>query len=171
MADVRIPDDLVGALPEPVTQLAESVDIAAPPSAVWELVTSLERYGEWSNENTGGRWRNREDGELGTGEVGDKFVGVNRLDGKEWKALVEIVSRVENEDFAFVTGGLEYNIVLWRYQLEPVGDGTRLTESWTLRQLSPSMVEKGDSELEYRTANAAKGLKTTLAAMKSALEG
>ena len=47
--------------------------------------------GEWSNENTGGYWRKGEDGEPGTGEVGDVFVGVNRLDGEEWKAPVEIV--------------------------------------------------------------------------------
>ncbi len=171
MSDISIPDNLPGALDNPVTQRTGSVDIAAPPAAVWELVTSLDRYGEWSNENTGGYWRKGEDGEPGTGQVGDMFVGVNRLDGEEWKAPVEIIQRVENEDFAFVTGGLEYNIALWRYQLEAIDGGTRLTESWTLRQLSPRMVENGDAELAYRTGNAERGIEATLAAMKAALEG
>jgi hypothetical protein len=171
MADFTVPDDLPGAFPEPVAQLAESIDIAAPPAKVWELVTALDRYGEWSPENTGGYWRTGDDGEPGTGQVGDMFVGVNQLDGEEWKAPVEIIQRVENQDFAFVTGGLDYNIVLWRYQLEPTDAGTRLTESWTLRQLSPRMIENGDTELQYRTANAAKSLTGTLAAMKSSLEG
>ena len=171
MAEITIPDDLPGALADPVCQRHESIDIAASPAEVWALVTALERYGEWSPENTGGYWRKGEDGEPGTGEVGDMFVGVNNLDGEEWKAPVEIVSRVEHEDFAFVTGGLDYNIALWRYQLAPIDGGTRLTESWTLRQLSPRMVENGDAELAYRTANAEKSLSDTLAAMKSTLEG
>jgi uncharacterized protein YndB with AHSA1/START domain len=32
----------------------ESIRIAAPRAQVWELVTAMERYGEWSSENTGG---------------------------------------------------------------------------------------------------------------------
>src|SRR5688500_495164 len=61
----------------------DSIRIAAPPAKVWELVTAMERYGEWSSENTGGRWRKGADGEPGTGKVGDQFVGVNRRDGAE----------------------------------------------------------------------------------------
>jgi len=32
------------------------------------------------------------------------------------------------------------------------------------------MIENGDSELEYRTGNAEKGIESTLAALKAALE-
>lgn len=170
-AALPIPDDLPGALDTVVAQHSESVEIAASPEEVWQLVTALDRYGEWSNENTGGYWRKGEDGEPGTGQVGDMFVGINRLDGEEWKAPVEIIQRVENRDFAFVTGGLAYNIVLWRYQLEPSDTGTRLTESWTLRQLSPNMIELGDEEFVRRRGNAERGLKATVSAMKAALEG
>jgi hypothetical protein len=134
------------------------------------MVTSLDRYGEWSNENTGGRWRDREDGATGTGEVGDMFVGANDLDGEQWKAPVEVVRREENADFAFVTGGLAYNIALWRYQLEPTANGTRLTESWTLRVKSPRMIENGQTEIDYRTNNAKVGIAATLAAIKTAAE-
>ena len=56
----------------------DSVRIEAPPARVWELVTAMERYGEWSSENTGGYWRKGADGVPGTGQVGDQFVGVNR---------------------------------------------------------------------------------------------
>src|ERR1051325_128505 len=56
----------------------ESIHIAAPRARVWELVTAMERYGEWSSENTGGYWRKGEDGVPGTGQVGDQFVGINR---------------------------------------------------------------------------------------------
>lgn len=163
--------EIPGHVAEPVEQHTDSIEIAAPPEAVWGMVTSLDRYGEWSSENTGGRWRKGEDGEPGTGQVGDMFVGVNQRDGEEWKAPVEIVRRVENEDFAFVTGGLDYNIALWRYELEPSGGGTKLTESWTLRQLSPNMLEKGQAEIDQRKHNAQTSIRATLEAMKAAAEG
>lgn len=163
-------EQLPGHVDDPVMSHSESIDIDAPPDVVWGMVTALDRYGEWSNENTGGYWRKGPDGVPGTGQVGDMFVGINRLDGEEWKAPVEIIRRVENEDFAFVTGGLEYNIVLWRYQLAPKGSGTTLTETWTLRQLSPRMIENGQKELDYRAGNARAGIRATLAAMKAAAE-
>ena len=165
-----IPDDLPGAVAEPLDQLSHTVVVDAPPEAVWALVTAMERYGEWSSETAGGYWRKGPDGRPGTGDVGDVFVGVNRRDGEEWKAPVEIVRRDEHRDFAFVTGGLSYNIALWRYQLEPVGEGTRLTESWTLRQAGPSMVEKGQPEIDRRRENARESMRATLEAMKAAAE-
>ena len=82
---------------------SESIEINASPETVWSLVTDMERYGEWSSENTGGYWRKKEDGVPGTGEVGDEFVGINRRGDDEWKALVEIIVREENNAFAFVT--------------------------------------------------------------------
>ena len=107
----------------------ESIHIAAPRERVWELVTAMERYGEWSSENTGGYWRKGADGEPGTGRVGDQFVGINRRDGTEWKAPVEIVERDEERAYGFVTGGTEMNLALWRYELEDDADGgTLLTE-------------------------------------------
>ena len=70
---------------EPILSYSESIDIRASASDVWKLVTDMERYGEWSSENTGGYWRKNADGVPGTGEIGDEFVGINRKDGEEWK--------------------------------------------------------------------------------------
>ncbi|MGF1598860.1 MAG: SRPBCC family protein [Acidimicrobiales bacterium] len=154
----------------PIHQHADSVYIEASPATVWSLVTDMERYGEWSSENTGGYWRKKPDGTVGTGQVGDEFVGVNRRDGQEWKGLVEIVERDEERAFAFITGGSALNYVQWGYRLEPEGTGTRLTEHWELRNLSPIMVENGEEEVARRRANAVESLGATLAAMKAAAE-
>ena len=154
----------------PIHSYEETVRIEAPPSRVWELVTAMERYGEWSSENTGGYWRKRADGELCTGEVGDEFVGINRRGDQEWKALVEIVEREEERAFAFITGGSANNFVQWGYRLQPDGDGTLLTEHWELRNLSPIMVENGDEEVQRRRSNAVESLGKTLAAMKATAE-
>jgi uncharacterized protein YndB with AHSA1/START domain len=149
---------------------SDSVRIAAPPEAVWQLVTAMERYGEWSSENTGGRWRKGADGEPGTGQVGDQFVGVNRRDGVEWKALVEIVEREEGRSFAFVTGGSELSLVQWRYELQPDGDGTVLTEQWTLNKPEFFLDQGGEAEVARRAANARESIAATLAGMKATAE-
>ena len=149
---------------------SESIEINASPETVWSLVTDMERYGEWSSENTGGYWRKKEDGVPGTGEVGDEFVGINRRGDDEWKALVEIIVREENNAFAFVTGGTAMNLIHWRYDLEPNDSGTILTESWALMNLSPLMIEHGDEEIQYRAANARESITATLKGMKAAAE-
>jgi hypothetical protein len=154
----------------PLYSHAETVEVDAPASLVWSYIVAMERYGEWSSENTGGYWRKGADGIPGTGKVGDQFVGINRRNGQEWKAPVEIIEREEGRSFAFVTGGTANNWVLWRYEVEPVGAGCRLTESWALRNLSPLMIENGDAEVAYRVANAKESLRATLLAMKAAAE-
>lgn len=148
----------------------DSIRIEAPPERVWELVTAMERYGEWSSENTGGYWRKGADGNPGTGQVGDQFVGVNRRDGAEWKAPVEIVERDEPRAYAFVTGGRELNLALWRYELTPDGGGTLLTERWELRNPGYFADRGGDEEIARRAANARESIAATLHGMKQAAE-
>ena len=155
---------------EPIMSHSESIEINASPETVWSLVTDMERYGEWSSENTGGYWRKNEDGVPGTGEVGDEFVGINRRGDDEWKALVEIIVREENKAFAFVTGGSAMNLIHWRYDIEPTDSGTTLTESRALMNLSPLMIEHGDEEIQYRAANAKESITATLKGMKAAAE-
>lgn len=148
----------------------ESIRIDAPPEKVWPLVIAMERYGEWSSENTGGYWRKGADGEPGTGKIGDQFVGVNRRGDNEWKAPVEIVEREEGRSYAFVTGGLAGNYALWRYELQPDGDGTILTEQWVLRTLTPLMEQGGQPEIDSRAASARESIAATLRGMKATAE-
>ena len=149
----------------------ESIHIDAPRADVWTLVTAMERYGEWSSENTGGYWRKGADGEPGTGQVGDQFVGINRRDGNEWKAPVEIIERDEERAYAFVTGGTDANLALWRYQLDDDGDGTLLTEEWALRNRGFFLDLGGEDEIARRASNAKESIGATLRGMKAAAEG
>jgi len=110
------------------------------------------------------------DGSVGTGQVGDEFVGINRRDGQEWKGLVEIVEREEQKAFTFITGGSALNFVQWGYRLEPDGAGTKLTQHWELRNLSPIMIENGDEEVQRRRRNALDSIEKTLPAIKAAAE-
>ena len=156
---------------EPIAVLQESIDIAASPEAVYALVSAMDRYGEWSTENCGGYWRKGADGVPGTGKIGDQFVGVNRRDGQEWKAPVEIVEAEPGRSWAFVTGGVAMNIALWKYTIEPTGAGCRLTESYELRTLPPTMVDGGQEAIDQRMATNRESVRATLAGIKAAAEG
>jgi hypothetical protein len=99
------------------------------------------------------------------------FVGINRRGDDEWKAPVEIVTRDEGRTYGFVTGGMAYNIALWQFSLEPSGEGTKLTQQYELRNLSPLMKENGQAEIDRRMANMREGITSTLAGIKAAAEG
>ena len=155
---------------EPIHTHQDSVEIAAPPEVVYGLVTSMERYGEWSSENCGGYWRKDASGTPGSGGVGDQFVGINRRAGREWKAPVEIIEREPDRRFAFVTGGTDANIALWCYTLEPSGSGTRLTESYELRNLPPLLQEGGQPAVDDRMDAMRTSIRATLEGIKTCAE-
>ena len=83
---------------------------------------------------------------------------------------MEIIERDEPWAFAFVTGGRDLNLALWRYELTPDGDGTVLTEQWELRNLAFFAERGGDAEIARREANARESMAATLQGMKSAAE-
>ena len=62
-------------------QIEVSRVVSASPERVYELVSDLPRMGEWSPENTGGKWVKGATGPA----VGALFEGTNRLGKKKWK--------------------------------------------------------------------------------------
>jgi hypothetical protein len=155
---------------EPIVTHEDSVEINASPEVVYGLVTSMERYGEWSSENCGGYWRKDASGTPGTGKLGDQFVGINRQDGREWKAPVEIIEKEPARTFAFVTGGVDANIALWKYTLEPTGNGTKLTENYELRNLPPLLLEGGQPAIDARMQAMRTSIRATLEGIKACAE-
>ena len=81
---------------------AKTVEIAATPIDVYNIVSSLERMGEWSPENTGGSWI------LGNGtNVGDRFEGNNAIGDRTWSAVAEVVRCDPGSAFCFTVGALD----------------------------------------------------------------
>lgn len=106
--------------------------IAAPPDALYALISDVTRTGEWSPENTGGRWRGGATGPA----PGARFRGSNRRGWRRWSTTCEVVAAEPGRRFAFdVTVG-PVTAARWAYDLEPDGDATVVTESWT--DLRPS---------------------------------
>lgn len=107
--------------------------IAATPQRLYELVSDLPRMGEWSPENTGGRWV----GGATKAVVGAKFRGRNRIGWRRWSTTCTVTDATPGESFAFrVTAG-PLDVAQWTFRFRPAGDSgssTDVTQSFEDRR-------------------------------------
>ena len=144
-------------------QGSASVEIAAPPALVWSLVTDIERMGEWSPETYRAEWL---DGATGPA-VGARFRGWNRRPFRQrWSTRPRVRVCDEPHEFAFALGLERSDFVVWRYRLEPAGDGTDVTESVTVR----GWALYGLLRPRRRERQLVDGMRQTLARLKEAAE-
>ena len=155
---------------EPAGGRASTV-IAAPPEAVWALVTDVTRTGEWSPENTGALWL---DGATGPA-VGARFKGSNRRGRTKWATTCQVTVADPGREFVFVTGRPEKPETRWRYTLEPEGDGaTRVTESFELVKplgAVSNFVTRVTTGVRDRRADLEANVRSSLARIKEIVEG
>ncbi len=152
--------------PEQVLAYREaSIDIDAPPAAVYALVSDLPRMGEWSPESVGGEWL---DG--GSGKTGDWFEGHNRSGEREWTRQSEVARAEPNKDFTFVVGGVKENCTWWSYELAPNDAGTTLTEKWWIVNKTPALQAATEEQVQARIDMTQAMLEATLAAVKASAE-
>ena len=145
-----------------------TADIAAPAAKVWSLVSDLPRMGEWSPENTGGRWIGGATGPA----VGAKFRGTNRKGLRRWSTTCTVTAAEEGKRFTFdVTYG-PLAISTWDYTFSTTnGGGTTVVEEWTDRRPGWMKVASGPvMGVMDRAAHNQRGMEQTLALLKAAAE-
>jgi len=104
-----------------------TVHIDAPPEAVYTLVADVTRTPEFSPEIQRCTWL---DGATGPA-AGARFEAVNKVTrGPAWKNRPVVTAAKRGQEFAFSRTEKLSGTLVWRYQLEPEGSGTRLTESY-----------------------------------------
>ena len=136
--------------------------IAASPDAVYDLISDVTRMGEWSPETVEAEWL---DGATGPA-VGARFKGTNRMSRLQlvkWSTKPKVVAAERGSEFAFDTG-----TTIWRYRLEPAGEGTRVTESFETHgngaRLDPLY------KLLRRDQSLTRGMEATLGRLKAVAE-
>ncbi len=100
--------------------------LPAPPDQVYALVSDLPRMGEFSNENTGGKWVKGATGPA----VGAKFKGTNAKGKKKWSTDVTVTKADPGKEFAFDVTVTGLGVAGWGYRLEAVDGGTQVTQYW-----------------------------------------
>jgi len=108
-----------------------TLHIDAPPDRVYAVVSDIRRMGEWSPECQRVEWTDGSDAPVPNAT----FVGHNRggpMGLMKWSRRGRVLTAERGREFAFVTeeGGREGTV--WRYRFEPAGEGTRVTESYTV---------------------------------------
>jgi uncharacterized protein YndB with AHSA1/START domain len=116
---------MLGGMRDSVT-----VHMAAPPDQVWALVSDVTRIGEFSPETFEAEWLDGADGPV----VGARFRGhVNRNNtGVKYWTVCRVSESVPGRVFAFDVVMGDRVVNSWRYDLEPTGTATSVTESFAL---------------------------------------
>ena len=143
--------------------------VLAPAQQVYELVSDLPRMGEWSPENTGGRWLRGATGPA----AGAKFRGTNRAGWRFWSTTVTVTAAEPGRRFAFEVDAAGIPISTWEYEFAESGSdgGCRVTERWKdrrpgwMRAVSVPMMGVRD-----RAAHNRRNMQETLRRVKAAAE-
>jgi len=153
----------------PLTDVAPievSIEIAAPPAEVWELVSDLRNMSRWSPQCRKTIVRG------GVMQEGAKLININRQGLLVWPTQAMVTEFVPEQRIAFK---IRENWTVWSFTLVPTsGGGTRLVQ----RREAP----KGISDVSVRltkvvlggvegfTAGLQRGMNQTLARIKAELE-
>ena len=108
-----------------------TIHMKATPEQVWDLVSDVTRIGSYSPETFEAVWI---DGATGPA-LGAKFRGHVKRNGKGpvyWTTCTVTASE-PGRVFAFGVGNkADAPLNVWRYDIAPAGDGSDVTESFTL---------------------------------------
>ena len=107
-------------------QIEVTRTIAATPEQVYALVSDLPRMGEWSPENTGGKWIKGATGAA----VGAKFQGTNALGKKKWKTISTVTAATPGKQFAFDVTAAGMKVAGWGFSMIATDAGTTVTHFW-----------------------------------------
>jgi len=144
--------------------LQAQVDIDAPASKVWALISDFRRMPEWSPQC---RWMRP----FGPLRQGTRTLNLNRRNRLFWPTTSTVIEVIPEKKLAF---RVDANRTVWSYELEPNGEGTRVTES--------RHAENGVSAFSNMSVNAflggttnferelLEGMNTSLANIKAAAE-
>lgn len=144
--------------------LQAQIDINAPVSRVWALLSNFRRMPQWSPQC---RWMQT----LGPLRRGTRTLNLNRRNYLFWPTTCTVTEVIPDQKLAF---RVNTNGTIWSYELQPIPDGTRVIES--------RLAENGINPVPNMTINAlfggtanfeqelVDGMNTSLAKIKAAAE-
>jgi uncharacterized protein YndB with AHSA1/START domain len=149
-----------------VAPLEAAIDIAAPPAAVWALVSDLTNMRRWSPQN-------RHTFFLGRGGTrqGASFVNVNRRGLLLWPTQGKVVEFEPERKIAF---RIKENWTIWSFTLEPTEGGTRVVQRREaphgISDLSVGLTKTVFGGVDSFAEELHSGMQRTLAAIKADAE-
>jgi polyketide cyclase/dehydrase/lipid transport protein len=147
--------------------VGDSIEIAASPEAVYDMVSDVTRMSEWSPEQSATKWVGGATGPV----VGARFRGTNRIGWHRWSTSCTVIDATRGKRFAFHVSDYGFAVSDWIYEFEPTPTGCKVTESTIDRRGFIIRVGGGPVTGVYdRSSHNLEGIRTTLAALKAAAE-
>jgi hypothetical protein len=146
---------------------SDSIFVARPADALYEMILDITRMGEWSPVCKACWW------DPGDGPRVDAwFTGRNETDDRTWETHCKVIAAHPGREFAFAVGG---SWTRWGYTFSPESGGTTVTESWELLPDGVAFFEErfstdAEAQIASRARDAEKGIPETLAAFKRVAE-
>jgi hypothetical protein len=141
--------------------------MAATPERIWESVSDVTKIGRYSPETFEAEWLDGATAPV----VGARFRGHVKRNGRgpTYWTTCTVLTSVPNREFAFGVGSSDRPLNVWRYQLNPTGDGTDVTESFELAETA--MLRLYWALLGWaRGRTNRNGMRTTLERIKAEVE-
>lgn len=145
--------------------LEASVEVAAPPAAVWALVSDLPRMARWSPQVVktivrGGHVR-----------LGANMLNINRRGLLVWPTRAKVIRFEPHREIAF---RVKDNATIWSFTLEPTETGTRVVQRREtpdgITAISLKLVDAVMGGQETFTAELRAGMRQTLDRIKAEAE-
>ncbi|UQX11363.1 SRPBCC family protein [Candidatus Mycobacterium methanotrophicum] len=144
--------------------LQAQIDITAPVSKVWSLVSDFRRMPEWSPQCRLMR-------QLGPLRRGTRTININRRNRLFWPTTCTVVELIPDQKLAF---RVNTNNTIWSYELQPIPEGTRVIESrhaengtTPVSSMAVNAFMGGTAKFERELVD---GMNTSLARIKAAAE-
>jgi uncharacterized protein YndB with AHSA1/START domain len=145
--------------------LQAEVDINAPVSRVWGLVSDLSRMPQWSPQCRMMKL-------LGPLRPGTRTINLNRRNMLFWPTTATITEVIPERKIAF---RIPINTSVWSYELEATATGTRLVETRHaengVRAVSTAVTKAALGGVDSFESELLEGMNQSLARIKAAAEG
>ncbi len=145
--------------------LQAEVDINAPVSRVWGLVSDLSRMPQWSPQCRMMKL-------LGPLRPGTRTINLNRRNMLFWPTTATITEVIPERKIAF---RIPLNTSVWSYELEATDTGTRLVETRHaengVRAVSTAVTKAALGGVDSFESELLEGMNQSLARIKAAAEG
>jgi len=145
--------------------LQAEVEINAPVSTVWSLVSDLSRMPQWSPQCRVMKL-------LGPLRPGTRTLNLNRHNMLFWPTTSVITEVLPERKLAF---RVPINTTVWTYELEPTATGTRLVETRHAEKgvtaVSTAITKAALGGVDTFETELLEGMNQSLARIKAAAEG
>jgi uncharacterized protein YndB with AHSA1/START domain len=143
-----------------------SVEIEAPPSKVWTLISDPSVPAMFSHELQTASFINGD-----RPSKGSVIEGHNFRDGHEWTTHSTVIECEEDQIFQWAVDDAEDPVATWSFRISPTSSGSILTETVTLHADKPPLAKVIANQPEQAPAIVTARLASLLDSMRDTLNG